>query len=270
MTMHRHTTSLLPPFPLRLLLCFIVTHIPLTSLATNDSTPIFPYHILATEEHKPTTFTQGWIKDDEFFYESSGHYERSFVQRYNTHSVTTRHLPSQYFAEGLTLFNDRLYLLTWKEETLFILNKHSLSTLQTLHYQGEGWGLTHNSTHLIMSNGTSTLFFRNPDDFSITQSITVKKPLKLNELEYVNGIIWANSWQEDYLYAINSSNGCLHGKIDLSQLREITKPTPRNVLNGIAYDRTNNGLWVTGKYWPTRYLISLPNIDVSLHHSCNQ
>jgi glutamine cyclotransferase len=229
-----------------------------------DTIPKLDYSIIRTEKHNPNSFTQGWVINNGIHYESSGHYERSFIQRYDQQSTLTAKLPGRYFAEGLTIFNDSLYLLTWKENTLLIIDTESLAVTGRLSYKGEGWGLTHNNKTFIMSNGTPTLYFRDANNFSIQQTITIKQPLRLNELEYIDGIIWANNWNDDNLYAINSNNGCLLGKIDLSLLRQQTvNPKPNNILNGIAYDKDSDGLWVTGKYWPKRYLITRPSINVT-------
>lgn len=238
------------------------------SLASRATPAEFTYRVLDTKPHNPNSFIQGWIKDGDTFFESSGRYQRSFIQRYTPEKTVTEPLPKHYFAEGLTLWNNTLYVLTWKEQTLLVIDKDSLHITQRIPYQGEGWGLTHNNHAFIMSNGTSTLFFRDLHDFSITHKITVKKTLQLNELEYINGIIWANNWREDRIYAINSVNGCLIGSLDLSALRARTIPKPHHVLNGIAYDKTSNALWVTGKYWPTRYLISLPITTLPKDHTC--
>lgn len=235
----------------------------------NSQTPKLSYSIIETQTHNPNSFIQGWVKDGDTFFESSGHYGRSFIQRYNHQSTTTAHLPKKYFAEGLTLLKQTLYMLTWKENTLLLLDKKSLQIIKRLPYKGEGWGLTHNGHELIMSNGSSTLLFRDPDTFAILRRLTLKRRLELNELEYNNGIIWANNWNEDTLYAINSLNGCLMGTMDLSPLRtHIKQASKAGVLNGIAYDKSRNALWITGKYWPLRFLISLPNITFQADKSC--
>jgi glutamine cyclotransferase len=263
-----------PTFQASKLLFIWLFTVTLACHANANTPPIeFSYTLLDTQAHNPNSFTQGWIKDGDTFFESSGRYSQSFIQRYpasntrlengsnNAHHIktTTQTLDKKYFAEGLTLWGDTLYLLTWQAQTLLLLDKATLRIRHTLPYKGEGWGLTHNGDTLIMSNGTSTLFFRDPDTFAIERTITVKKRLRLNELEYINGIIWANSWYEDRIYAINSHNGCLLGTMDLSLLRaRAVTPNDRNVLNGIAYDQDKKALWVTGKYWPSRYLISLP------------
>ena len=257
---------------LLLVVTFPIAAEPKKALLNRNNIPLIDPIIKQSKNHNPDSFIQGWIKDSETFYESSGIYGRSFVQRYNdknsdensdkSHNQKniTINLPSRYFAEGLTLFNNMIYLLTWKEETLFILDKNTLKTISTLAYSGEGWGLTHNGSQLIMSNGSADLFFRDASNFSMTRRITVPLPLQLNELEYVNGVIWANDWNKDDIYAIDSTNGCLLARIDLSSLRKRTvTPNSSDILNGIAYDSTTDGLWVTGKYWPTRYLIEYPN-----------
>jgi len=255
-------------FVLLLIVTFPIAAEPKKTLLNRNNIPLIDPIVKQSKNHNPDSFIQGWIRDGETFYESSGIYGRSFVQRYsdknsdksNNQKNITINLPSRYFAEGLTLFNNMIYLLTWKEETLFILDKNTLKTISTLAYSGEGWGLTHNGSQLIMSNGSANLFFRDASNFSMIRRITVSLPLQLNELEYVNGVIWANDWNKDDIYAIDSTNGCLLARIDLSSLRKQTViPNSSNILNGIAYDSTIDGLWVTGKYWPTRYLIEYPN-----------
>lgn len=238
----------------------------ITSLASfplqGQETPLaWEYQLLDSAPHNPKSFTQGFIKEGDTFYESSGLYGRSFIQRYKQKSSVRANLPKHLFAEGLTLFNNKLYLLTWKEETLLILDKDRLKVLHTLPYSGEGWGLTHNNEHLIMSNGSNLLTFRDPQTFSIMRSLHVKGLTAINELEYVKGVIWANSLNNDHLFAINPNNGCIIGKMNLAKLRlQIVRPSANNVLNGIAYDKEADALWITGKFWPARYLIQLPYI----------
>jgi len=240
----------------------------LAAKAPTPNIPTAPYQLIDSAAHSSSTFTQGLVKEGDILYESSGLYQRSYISRHHKNSTTTVHLPQQYFAEGLTLFKEQLFLITWKEETLFIIDKNTLKTIKTLSYKGEGWGLTHNHEELIMSNGSSSLFFRDPETFSITKVVNIKGLNFINELEFVNGIIWANSLNDDHIYAINPNVGCIIIAIDLSSLRQQTVPIkPETVLNGIAYDRQNNGLWVTGKFWPKRYLIALPNTDVN-HDQC--
>jgi len=226
------------------LLIFSLPHVfalePVATLDSKASKNEFQqtYTILEQRPHNTKSFTQGWVIHEGIFYESSGLYGRSFLQRYTENSNATASLPKQYFAEGLTLLNNTLYVLTWKENVLLLIDPSTLSTLETKTYEGEGWGLTHNDHHLIMSNGTPKITFRNIDDFSIERSLIVKhhpknikKPLlKLNELEYIDGFIWANNWINDSLYAINSITGCIEHQIDLSELRKkAVRPNNRNV-----------------------------------------
>ncbi len=243
----------------------------LCSASLADPIPTLPYTLINNADHNPKSFTQGWVKEGNMFYESSGLYGKSFITRYRDAkqakkstqgtpaknlSTLTRSLANNQFAEGLTLFNDTLYLLTWKRQQLLLIDKYSFATKKILNYKGEGWGLTHDGQSLIMSNGSSDLYFRDPIDFSIQKKLTIKHLKDINELEYANGIIWANEWNDDNIYGINAKTGCLIGKINLHDLRKQTvTPSASNILNGIAYDRLQNGLWVTGKFWPKRYLI---------------
>ncbi len=224
--------------------------------------PVFPLELVASRTHDHTLFTQGLVVDQGVFYESGGLYQRSRLVRYDTEKKRTQALDDHLFAEGLTVMGDTLYLLTWKAETLLTFNKHTLAPGKTLHYSGEGWGLTHNHQHLIMSNGSNRLSFHRPSDFAIEKTLTVKGLDRLNELDYSDGIIWANRWYNDHIYAIDSHSGCILGKIDLSRLRQqaVSARNLKNVTNGIAYDADNNGLWVTGKYWHKMFLIKRPQL----------
>lgn len=235
-----------------------------TSLAASP-VPLLEYKLIDTQAHNSNSFIQGWIKDGETFYESSGLYGKSFVQRHSSRSTSTAHLPRQYFAEGLTLLDDTLYLLTWRENTLLVINPESLKTIRKMHYKGEGWGLSHDNHLLIMSNGTNTLYFRDPETFTVQKTLMVKfpglkRPLQLNELEYVAGVVWANDWQRDTILAIDGQSGCILGQLDVSKLRVEANIASKHVLNGIAYDASRDGLWITGKYWPKRFLIMLPTL----------
>jgi len=241
----------------------------LCSASFADPIPTLAYTLINSADHNPKSFTQGWVKEGNMFYESSGLYGKSFITRYRDTlrdtlhaqktiqgapqknlSPLTRSLANNQFAEGLTLFNDTLYLLTWKRQQLLLIDKYSFATKKILNYQGEGWGLTHDKQSLIMSNGSSVIYFRDPIDFSVQKKLSIKYLTAINELEYANGIIWANEWNDDNIYGINADTGCLIGKIKLSDLRKKTvTPNASNVLNGIAYDQAQN------KFWPKRYLI---------------
>lgn len=221
------------------------------------------YSILEEKDHDSYIFTQGFVIEKGVIYESSGLYGKSFVRVYQEEDdkiLVQKRLPRDIFAEGMTLFDGLLYLLSWQAEELFILNPQTLKTIHTLNYQGEGWGLAHDGQSLIMSNGSQTLTFRDPTTFAITRSVTpksLKHPLpRFNELEYALGAIWANSWLESLIYKIDPQTGAILATYDLSELTKINSTQRgRTVLNGIAYDGEREAFWVTGKHWPKRYLV---------------
>lgn len=235
---------------------------------------ILHYTIIAERSHKPHLFTEGLLIDNGYFYESSGRYAKSLLVSYPIAEPQTtwaklsapfskkKSIPQQYFAEGLTLLNNKLYQLTWKEGTLFVYDKHTFNNVNTLHYTGEGWGLTSNGQQLIRSDGSNNLFFHNALTFAVEKTITVhlnKEPINnLNELEYSDGFIWANIWQDNRILKINPSNGDVEGVVDLSSLAQSLKLSdPESVLNGIAYDANKKAMWVTGKQWPKMFLLKI-------------
>ena len=236
----------------------------LLSSASGASEPIreYGYQIVDQRPHDTDLFTQGLILTEEQFYESGGRYGQSRLVRYRakeTRANLEKKLDDRLFAEGLTLLDGTLYLLTWKAQQLLVLDAESLQLKRTLAYAGEGWGLTHNGEQLIRSDGSSRLHFHNTEDFGLERSLTVTesgKPIKrLNELEYIQGYIWANIWHSDKLVKINPQSGQVLAQLDLRGLA--ARHRPSGVLNGIAYDQARNGLWVTGKNWPILYLLKL-------------
>ena len=228
-----------------------------------------PLEIVKIINHDDKSYTQGLYYDNGIRFESSGLYGKSFIRRFGQHEQKTQRLSAQYFAEGLTVIDDTLYLLTWKAETLLLFDKTTLSPKGSLSYKGQGWGLTHNDDHFIMSNGSNTLSFRNKNSFAVEKTIVVAGVDKLNELEYVDGIIWANRWYDDRIYAINENNGCVIGTIDVGTLREqSTKYKRDNVTNGIAYQASNNTLLITGKYWSRQFFIRLPDVSQEAAKPC--
>jgi glutamine cyclotransferase len=222
------------------------------------------YTVLAREAHDPGIFTQGFVLDRDVFYESSGHYGRSFLLRYPKQDDTGETkkrlaLPRNVFAEGIEVVGDHLYLLSWREGKAWALDKHSLEVRDEYRYRGEGWGLTHDGERLIMSDGTDSLRFYS-ETFQALGSRRVHlkgEPVRnLNELEYQGGLVWANQWRSDTIYAIDPESGAVRATVDLPALRrEAGIASGESVLNGIAYDQTRNAFWVTGKYWRYRYLL---------------
>lgn len=233
-----------------------------SSQALGDAVELH-YEVIATKEHDRRIFTQGLVLKGKVLTESSGLYGKSFLIQYDveTGAVERRiDLPRRYFAEGITEFNGLFYLLTWQAGRALVLDAQSLRQVATQPFTGEGWGLTHNGQHLIMSNGSDTLSLRNAADFSVVDTLQVKdgdRPVhQLNELEFAENLIWANVWQEPVILAIDPQTGAVKGTADLSELVRPNNTHPgQSVLNGIAYDPDQRAFWITGKWWPKRYLV---------------
>ncbi len=228
-------------------------------------TPVYTYHVINTYLHDPTAFTQGLVYADSILYEGTGLNGASTVRKVDLNTgqvIAKRSIPSNYFGEGIAIFNNKIYQLTWQSGTCFVYDKNTLDPIKQFSYSTEGWGLTHDGKQLIMSDGTSTLYFRDPDTFAETGRIEVTGdagPVRnLNELEYIDGEIYANIWQTDRIARINPKTGKVTAWIDLSG---ILLPEDRlnrvDVLNGIAYDASTKRLFVTGKWWPKVFEIKL-------------
>jgi len=221
--------------------------------------------ISETYPHDDQAFTQGLEYHDGYLYESTGLYGYSSLRKTElaTGVVSERvDLSDIYFGEGMTIMDDRIYLLTWKENTCFVYSLDNLTTLQSFSYSGEGWGLTNDGDHLILSNGSSTLSFMNPETFKVVKTIEVtydEEPVPyLNELEYVNGVVYANIWKLDQIIMINPNDGSTVGWIDLEGIENHLDSTDNiDVLNGIAYNPDSGRLLVTGKLWPNIFEIEL-------------
>lgn len=249
----------------RQLLVLLVSSVVFVTAAT----PITPtladtYQIVQTYPHDSQAFTQGLIYLDGYLYESTGLEGRSSLRKVDlsTGQVLQKYdLPAEYFAEGLTDWGTNLIQLTWKSHIGFIYSRYSFALLRTFKYEGEGWGLTHDNTHLIMSDGTAYLRFLDPQSFHVTRRIHVVDESghavdNLNELEYIGGEIYANIWHKDEIVRISPETGKIIGRINLGGI--IDKRTLGEgdaVLNGIAYDAVNRRLFVTGKLWPKLFEI---------------
>lgn len=230
-----------------------------TALAKED----VQYQVLETVSHDSSFFTQGLEISEGVMYESGGLYGKSRIRKYlpaNDTALAETPLPDEFFAEGLTLLADEVFVLTWKEKTLFILNPDDLSIKREIGYAGEGWGLANNGKQLIMSNGSETIYFRNPATFEIEREINVYSQQhsvqRINELEYAEGYIWANIWPGTMIVKIEPHTGKLAGFYNLVDLvKKHSSGNDERVLNGIAYDKVKKAFWITGKLWPARYLI---------------
>lgn len=222
------------------------------------------YKILKSVKHNTDYFTQGLEHHNGLMFESSGRYGKSKLRKYRPGTDNTLleiPLAAEYFAEGLSIFNDELFLLTWQENTLFVLDPDTLKIKRELRYDGQGWGLASNSTQLIMSNGSDTLYFRNPESFAIEKEIRIRyqqhSVRRINELEYAQGYLWANIWRSPFIIKIKPATGTVVAFYDFTDLvKEHSAGNNESVLNGIAYDPELSAYWVTGKLWSRRYLVS--------------
>ncbi len=228
--------------------------------------PVLAQQPMAEEHysHLPEVQTQGLVIENGIVWESSGGYGQSFVVKWElaTGKVLRRvDLTPQLYAQGLTKFGDRLFLLTWKAGIAYELDADTLTVLREHQYEGDGWGLTNNGTQLIMSNGSDLLLFRNPETFAIEYQYRVRlvdtSLYGLNELEWVEGSIYANVLDTDMIVQIDEVNGRVERRIRLvsvinSQQGQRGQRKPGQA-NGIAYDKERGELLYTGKYWPFLY-----------------
>jgi glutamine cyclotransferase len=225
----------------------------------------YQYTVIKSYPHNTDSFTQGLEFHRGFLYEGTGKRGESKIVKRRLNSIRARKislLADNLFGEGITVFNEKVYQLTWKAQSGFVYDAKNLNLVSRFSYSGEGWGLTNNGKELILSNGSDTLQFINPDDFSVSRVISVtlngKSISLLNELEWVNGSIYANIWQSNLLVIIEPATGEISGYVDLSNLlaKELTT-SKTDVLNGIAYGADHQRLLVTGKYWPRIFHIEL-------------
>lgn len=224
-----------------------------------------PVEVVARYPHDRGAYTQGLVWHDGVIYESTGLQGESTLRRVDleTGEVLTRiDLAGDHFGEGVAIIGDRLYQLTWRSGVAFVYDLTTLAVVDSLHYEGEGWGLTHDGTSLIMSDGSDRLKFLDPADFRVLREVQVRDrgaPLtSLNELEFINGEVWANVYQSDYIVRIDPESGDVEGWIDLSSLLSREDRTGGvDVLNGIAWDSAGARLLVTGKRWPYVFHVAM-------------
>ncbi len=224
------------------------------------------YKVLHTYPHDSEAFTQGLFYDGGKLYEGTGQEAGSSLREVEleTGKVLRQHnLESSLFGEGITLYKNRIYQVTWRNKVGFVYEKETFSVINRIYYQTEGWGLTTDNNRIVMSDGTNILYFFEPEMFTVASRTEVydneKKVDQLNELEYINGEIWANIWQTDQIARIDPVSGKVNSYIDLSALFPQSKreETGADVLNGIAYDPEGGRIFVTGKRWPKLYEIKV-------------
>jgi glutamine cyclotransferase len=247
----------------------------------------FSYVVIQEYAHDPGAWTQGLVFADGIFYEGTGLRGQSTLRKVDPATgevLQGIRYPDEYFAEGVAVLDDRIFQLTWQANTGFILDRETLELEGQFGYPTEGWGLTHDGERLIMSDGTPTLYFLDPATQAITGQISVQDDLgpvgQLNELEYIDGQIYANIWQTEKIAIIDPASGNVTAYIDLRGLPDeearaelmalYSLPddqaltdflTSRATLNGIAYDAAADRLFVTGKLWPELYEIDLVPIE---------
>jgi glutamine cyclotransferase len=225
----------------------------------------YAFKVVRSYPHSIEAYTQGLVYRDGQLYESTGLYGHSEVSVRSFpagHVLKHYALPGNYFGEGLTIADDELIQLTYREGTGFVYDRRTFELRRVFHYKHEGWGLTYDGQHLIASDGSAKLHFINPDTYRRERSLTVtlagKRLHNLNELEYIDGAIFANVWQENFIVKIDPQTGQVTATIDLSELAQAHLLVPTvSVLNGIAYRPETKTLLVTGKLWPVLYEIEL-------------
>lgn len=234
-------------------------------------TPRAPVEAVAevkSHPHDSTAFTQGLLWHEGRLYESTGRYGESSLRIVDLETGEVRErvsLEPEYFAEGITVLDGRLYQLTWREGVAFVYDPATLERTGRMEYTGEAWGVTTDGESLIVSDGSSYLTWVDPASFEVRQTVRVTdggRPVdQLNELEWVRGEVWANVWHTNHIVRIDPSTGEVVGRLDLAPL--VPPVADREaVLNGIAYDEAGNRVFVTGKLWPRLFEISIPSLGI--------
>ena len=228
---------------------------------TSVSTEYYSYRIVNAYPHDTGAFTQGLTYHDGFLYESTGLRGRSMLLKVDLISgkpEKLHKLPDSYFGEGITVIDERIIQLTWSSRKGFVYDKRDFRLLKQFAYSTEGWGITFDGERLIMSDGTDTLYFLDPEKGRLQVKDNGRALTRLNDLEFIGGKIYANVWQTDRIAIISPSTGNVDGWINLEGLTRLSGGDRRiKTLNGIAYDKSNDRLFVTGKFWPVIYEIKI-------------
>ena len=235
------------------------------SLAAAQEPQLYGYRVVNTYPHEITAFTQGLIYRDGELWEGTGKNGLSRLARIDLESGERKQiiqLADRYFGEGIEMIGDRIYQLTWRAHMVFVYDRANLEQLETHYNAREGWGLAFDGEHLILSDGSASLQFIDPEGFVPVRAIEVTvrgQPLNLlNELEFIDGEIWANVWQTDFIVRIDPTSGVVNSIVDLTGLAARTElGSSEAVLNGIAWDSENRRLFVTGKHWANLFEIEL-------------
>lgn len=248
----------------------LVLLLALVPLVCSAQEPIYRAQVVQSYPHDPAAFTQGLLFHAGFLYEGTGLYGESFLRQVRLEDgevVQQAALEPSFFGEGTAVLEGQIFQLTWREGRAFVYDLDSFDRRAEFSYVGEGWGLTTDGRYLIMSDGSSTLRFREPSTFEVVREINVEAfhgPVpRLNELEYVGGEIWANVWLTNLICRIDPESGQVLAWIDLTELADLERKANRGaeVLNGIAYDGEDGRVFVTGKLWSTIYEIRLVPLE---------
>lgn len=238
------------------------TTAPAASPTAADTPERWKVEVLATYPHDPGAFTQGLVLDGDALYESTGLEGRSSLRQVELESgkvLRKIDVPLPYFGEGLALANGQLIQLTWQHGTAFVYDAFSFSERRRFSYGGEGWGLSSKGDELVMSSGSDELSFRDPTTFNERRKLPVRnagKPIRrLNELEWVGDLIYANIWMTRSIAVIDAATGKARAMIDAGHLLTRQEEANADVLNGIAFDAKSGNFLITGKLWPKLFRV---------------
>ncbi|MBT8147542.1 MAG: glutaminyl-peptide cyclotransferase [Gammaproteobacteria bacterium] len=248
-----------------LLLSFLSLLILITDRPLLAQTPVYGYEVINRYPHAPSAYTQGLRYHEGVMYEGTGRNGQSMLKKYRLEDgqvLQSKRLSDRYFGEGIEIVGDRVFQLTWQAHMVFVYDLESFEQLNTFYNPTEGWGLTYDGQELILSDGSSNLYFIDPENFVTTRKVEVKldgNPVSsLNELEYIDGEVWANIWQTDFIVRVDPMSGVVNSLVNLTGLSDRTERSERDaVLNGIAYDAEQDRLFVTGKLWSDLFEIRL-------------
>lgn len=240
------------------------------TLIPNAAPQKLDHEVVKTHPHDVNAYTQGLVYLDGFMYEGTGQYGKSFLRKTdmsNNNILSALSIDSRLFGEGVTIYKDKIYQITWKSRKGFVYDLKTFSLESTFTYNSQGWGITTIGDELIMSDGSNKLYYMDPSTFNVVKEIEVydhKGPVyNLNELEYINGQVWANVWMTDRIVLIDPKTGTVTAELDMKNLLPASErrklDSNEDVLNGIAYNSEKGTVYVTGKCWPKLFEIRIKN-----------
>ena len=219
-------------------------------------------NIIERYNHDPSAFTQGLVYQNEHFFESTGGWGTSEIKKINKNTgkvINFNTLPPEYFGEGITIHDDKIFQVTWKSKKGFVYDINNFTLIDEFKIYGQGWGLANDGKSLILSDGSEKIYFLNPKNFEVEKTISVSlngnKQIFINELEFIRGEIWANIWKSNEIITINPLSGRVTSIFDISKISE--QKETEDVPNGIAWDKVNDKIFITGKNWNFIYLLDI-------------